>query len=86
MSTAKLSASVDALSSRILAIEALLAALADTCLDRAALRQAFDQYAAGIEARMTELPVAEGQLELLRNSLDDIRVAIRLRAEDRQAH
>jgi len=68
------------MSARVMALEALLFALADTCPDRAALRQAFDVYAAGTEAKMNGLPVGDRYLELLRVSLDDMRVVIDQRA------
>jgi len=41
-------------------------AIADACPDRAALRTAFDVYAAESEAGTSGLPVGDGCLELLR--------------------
>jgi hypothetical protein len=43
---------------------------------RFALRTAFDDYAAGIEAKMNGLPVGDRYLELLRASLDGMRATI----------
>ena len=76
MSTSELTAAVGAMSARITALEMLLFALVDICPDRAALRKAFDIYAAGIEAKMNALPVDDSHLELLRESLADMRATI----------
>jgi hypothetical protein len=77
MSTSDLAAAVDAMSSRIMALETLLFALADACPDRESLREAFELYAASVEAKMIARPVADRQLEQLRASLADMRAAIR---------
>ena len=58
-----------------MALGALSFAIADTCPDRAALRKAFDVYAAGPD-RMNGLPVGDRFLELLRESLADMRAVI----------
>jgi hypothetical protein len=76
MSATDLTEFAEPISARILALEALIYAVADTCPDRAALRSAFDVYAAGTEAKMNALPVGDRYLELLRDSLDDMRVVI----------
>lgn len=76
MPTADVTEFVEPMSARILALEALVYAIADTCQDRAALRSSFDVYAAGTEAKMNGLPVGERYLELLRDSLDDMRAVI----------
>ena len=54
---------------------ALSYAIADTCPDRAALQKVFDVYTAGSD-RMNGLPVGDRFLELLRESLDDMRSVI----------
>jgi hypothetical protein len=69
MPTSDLAAAVEAMSARIMALEAMLYAIIDTCPDRPALRSAFDVYAAGSEAKMNGLPVGDRYLELLRESL-----------------
>ena len=76
MPTTGLTELVEPMSARILALEALVYAIADTCPDRAALRSAFDVYAAGTEAKMNGLPVGDRYLELLRDSMDDMRAVI----------
>ena len=76
MPTTGLTELVEPMSARILALEALVYAIADTCPDRAALRSAFDVYAAGTEAKMNGLPVGDRYLELLRDSMDHMRAVI----------
>ena len=76
MPTTGLTELVEPMSARILALEALVYAIADTCPDRAALRSAFDVYAAGTEAKMNGLPVGDRYLELLRDSMDGMRAVI----------
>ena len=61
---------------RIMALEALVYAIADARPDRAALRSAFDTYAAGSEAKMNGLPMGDRYIELLRASLEDLRAVI----------
>ena len=56
--------------------EALLYAIADMCPDRVALRSASDVHAVGSEAKMNGLPVGDRFLELLRVTLEDMRVVI----------
>jgi hypothetical protein len=76
MSNSELTAAVDAMSARLMAVEMLLFSLVEVTRDRAALRDAFDGHAAGIEATMNARPVADRQIELLRQSLHDMRCAI----------
>ena len=71
-----LPAAVEALSSRLTALELLVFALADRSSDPVALRTTFETYAAGIEAKMNALPVSDRHLELLRESIDAMRQAI----------
>jgi len=56
----------EAASAHITALESQVYAIADACPDRAALRTAFDVYAAESEAGTSGLPVGDGCLELLR--------------------
>ena len=62
-----------------MALEALVFAIADSCPDRAALRSAFDVYAGGSEVKMNGLPAGDRFLELLRESLADMRTVIEKR-------
>ena len=72
MPTSDFAAAIEAVSGRIMALEAVLYAIADTCTDQLALRPAFDVYAAGSD-RMNGLPVGDRFRELLRESLADTR-------------
>ena len=76
MSNSDLAAAVDAMSSRIMALEMLLFALADTCPDRVALRKASTSMPPESKLKLNARPVADHQLELLRESLADMRAAI----------
>jgi hypothetical protein len=76
MSNLDVATALDAMSARIMALEALLYAVTDAIPDRAALRTTFAVYAAGTEAKMNGLPVGDHYLELLRVSLDDMRAVI----------
>ena len=82
MSNSDQTDAIAAVSTRMIALEMLLFALADTCPDRTALRKAFDFYSAGIEAKLNALPMHEHQLDLLRESLAEVRAGIGRGVED----
>jgi hypothetical protein len=77
MSEENISHAIAAISMRQVALENLLFALAeDPGLDRTRLQHAFDEGAASLEARFAEAEIADAQLELLRESLAEIRTAL----------
>ncbi len=66
-----------ALSARVMALEGALAALAPRARDeRALVLAAFDRFAQELLDRYIGLPIDEASLNLVRQSLDDVRALL----------